>query len=86
MARGTIVTRTDRKGRKRYNAAIWVQTPGGGKRQQWKAFDKRKEAEAFLDERSREVRDGDYCEPIPVRFEDFAAEWKSTPRSPTLAR
>lgn len=75
MARGTVVARTLKNGKKRYYTAIWVETPEGGKKQQWRTFAKRKDADAFLDERSTEVRGGDYREPVKITFSDFADEW-----------
>jgi integrase len=75
MGRGTVVTRRTKDGKKRYYAAVWVPTPDGGSRQQWRTFDRKKDADAFLDDRSKEVRDGDYREPIPIRFDKFCDEW-----------
>jgi hypothetical protein len=75
MGRGTVVTRRTKDGKKRYYAAVWVPTPDGSSRQQWRTFDRKKDADAFLDDRSKEVRDGDYREPIPIRFDKFCDEW-----------
>src|ERR1051325_7118132 len=53
MARGSIVTRTQKDGTKRYNAIIRI----NGK-QQWKTFDRKKDAEEYLDQQSTAIRKG----------------------------
>ena len=75
MARGTIIARTLKNGKKRYYVALWTEKPGGGRRQVWKTFEKRREAEAYLDSRSKDVREGDFVEPSKIHFADFAQEW-----------
>ena len=75
MARGTIVTRTTKEGVKRYYAALWTEKPGGGRKQVWKTFERKKDAESFLDDNSKAVREGDFVEPSKILFEAFAKEW-----------
>jgi integrase len=62
-------------GKKRYHAAIWVELPDGSKKQLWKAFDLKKDADSFLDDKSKENREGEYFEPVKITFETFAREW-----------
>lgn len=75
MARGTIITRTTKQGEKRYYTALWTETPDGLRKQIWKTFDHKREAEAFLDGESKKAREGEYVEPSPMKFQDFAADW-----------
>lgn len=75
MARGTIITRTLKNGQKRYYAALWTEKGNGQRKQIWRTFEKRRRAEAFLDNYSKAVREGDYFEPRKVGFEEFAREW-----------
>lgn len=75
MARGAITTRTLTNGQKRYYAALWVALPGGGRKQVWKTFEKKRDAENYLDEKSKLVREGDYVEPAKISFGEFAKEW-----------
>ncbi len=63
MARGTIVTRTLKNGQRRYYAALWTEKANGQRKQLWRTFEKRRKAEAFLDNYSKAVREGDYFEP-----------------------
>jgi Phage integrase, N-terminal SAM-like domain len=84
MARGWIRDRVLDDGKtKRYDAAIWVKTTAGSWKRQWKTFGRKKEAEAFLDQRSQAHREGDYREPAKMRFREFAEEWLS--KYPKLA-
>jgi hypothetical protein len=53
MARGAI----QKDGTKRYATVIRI-----GGRQRWKTFDKKKDAEDYLDRNSADVRDGTYRE------------------------
>ncbi len=73
MARGTIVVRTQRDGTKRYATVIRI----NGK-QQWKTFERKKDAEDYLDRNSTDVRDGTYREIKKATFRDYAETWKST--------
>ncbi len=75
MARGTIITRTTKKGEKRYYTALWIETPDGGKDQIWRTFDRKRAAEDYLDEESKKAREGEYIEPSHMKFKDFTAEW-----------
>ncbi len=75
MARGTIITRTLKNGQKRYYTALWTEKANGQRKQLWRTFEKRRKAEAFLDNYSKAVREGDYFEPKKIGFEDFAKEW-----------
>jgi integrase len=84
MARGTIVTRTTKEGVKRYYTALWIETPDGCRKQIWRTFDKKTEAEDFLDNESKKAREGEYIEPSPMKFKEFAAEWIG--KYPKLAR
>ncbi len=38
---------------------LWVDLPGGGRKQIWCTFDRKKDAESYPDQKSPEVRDGD---------------------------
>ena len=81
MARGTIVTRTTKSGEKRYYAALWTEKPDGTRKQVWRTFDLKRNAEAFLDAESKAVREGDNIEPSKITFGQFADEWlKKYPR------
>jgi len=73
MARGTIVTRTQKDGTRRYAA---VQRING--KQQWTTFDRMKDAEDFLDHSSTDIRDGTYREIRKASFMEYAAHWKDT--------
>ncbi len=75
MARGTIVTRTLKNGQKRYYAALWTERANGLRKQIWRTFEKRRRAEAFLDNYSKAVREGDYFEPRKIGIEEFARQW-----------
>jgi integrase len=75
MARGTIVTRTTKSGEKRYHAAWWTERPDCTRKQVWRTFQLKRDAEAFLDEHSKLVREGDYIEPSRMTFEQFSKEW-----------
>jgi integrase len=73
MARGTIVTRTTENGEKRYHTVIRI----NGK-QQWKTFERKKDAEDYLDRNSTDVRDGTYREIKKLTFGKYAEHWKTT--------
>jgi len=75
MARGAIITRISKKGEKRYYAALWVETPDGRRKQIWKTFDRKAQAESYLDEESKKAREGGYVEPSTMKFREFATEW-----------
>jgi integrase len=72
MARGTIVTRTQKNGKNRYATVIRV----AGK-QQWKTFARKKEAEDYLDRHSTDLRDGTYREIRKATFSAYATHWKA---------
>lgn len=71
MARGTIVTRVQKDGTKRYATVIRL----NGK-QRWKTFSTMKRAEAYLDKNSTDARDGTYREIIPGTFQAYAKKWR----------
>jgi integrase len=73
MARGTIVTRLQKDGTKRYAAVIRI----NGK-QRWQTFDKKKEAEDWLDRHSTDIRDGSYREIKKGSFAQYSDHWKQT--------
>lgn len=73
MARGTIVTRTQRDGTKRYATVIRI----NGK-QQWKTFERKKDAEDYLDKHSADIRDGSYREIKKGTFSQYTDHWKQT--------
>src|SRR2546427_12756475 len=73
MARGTIVTRTQVDGTKRYATVIRI----NGK-QQWKTFERKKDAEDYLDRHSADIRDGTYREIRKATFSQYAEHWKQT--------
>ena len=73
MARGAIVTRQLKSGRKRYDTVIRIDG-----RQRWKTFTKKKEAEDYLDRHSTDIRDGTYREIKKARFRDYAKHWQET--------
>src|SRR5262249_39068203 len=60
MARGTIITRTTKSGEKRYHAALWTERPDGTRKQVWRTFELKRDAEAYLDAQSKLVRDSEY--------------------------
>jgi integrase len=84
MARGAIISRTLKGGIKRYYTALWIETPEGIRKQVWRTFERKKDAESFLDDESKKAREGEYVEPSSMRFEEFAAEWlkKYPPSAP----
>src|SRR5437773_1014916 len=71
MARGTIVTRASKDGTKRYHTVIRI----NGK-QQWKTFERKKDAESYLDRNSTDVREGTYRELVPATFQQYADRWR----------
>lgn len=50
------------------------------KAQRWKAFATRREAEAFRDTVSTEIRQGIYTDPRPIPFETFVRDWLARSR------
>ncbi len=83
MSRGSVTVRTLKDGSKRYYTCLWVELPDGSKKQVWKTFDKRKDADTYLDNKSKENREEGYFEPVKTTFERFAREWMA--KYPTLA-
>lgn len=73
MARGSIVTRQLEDGEKRYDTAIRI----NGK-QRWKTFQKKKDAEEYLDRHSTDIRDGTYRELKRASFSEYVAHWRQT--------
>lgn len=73
MARGTVVTRTLRNGKKRYDCRYRV----NGK-QLRKTFIKKADAEEFLDDVSPEIRDGSYREIKKATFAEYIEHWEET--------
>jgi integrase len=71
MARGTIVTRMSKDGTKRYKTIIRI----NGK-QQWRTWDRKRDAENYLDDLSPEVRDHTYREIKKATFGEYVAIWK----------
>ncbi|MDM7994330.1 MAG: tyrosine-type recombinase/integrase [Acidobacteriota bacterium] len=72
MARGTIYTRKSADGKNRYAAIIRVNG-----RPKWKTFERKADAEEYLDNNSRELRDGTYRELKKATFEEFAEHYKT---------
>src|SRR5215813_5375865 len=72
MARGTIVTRTQKDGTKRYATVIRI----GGK-QRWKTFAKKVDAEAYLDRNSTDAREGTWRQLKKATFEQYVEKWKA---------
>jgi hypothetical protein len=72
MARGAIVVRIQKDGTKRYATVIRIDG-----RQKWKTFAKKKEAEAYLDRNSSDVRENTYRELIPASFKQYAERWRT---------
>jgi integrase len=75
MARGTIITRTTKKGEKRYHAALWTEKADGTRKQVWRTFELKRDAEAYLDAQSQLARQGEFIEPSRLTFGQFAEEW-----------
>src|SRR4051812_21537598 len=71
MARGTIITRTQKDGTKRYATVIRI----NGK-QRWKTFAKMKDAEGYLDRNSTDIREGTWRELKRATFGTYAELWK----------
>src|SRR5262245_15407584 len=71
MARGTIITRIQKNGKKRYATVIRI----SGK-QRWKTFSTMRKAEAYLDENSTDARNGTFRDLIPATFEVYAKKWR----------
>jgi len=78
MARGTIITRTQKDGTKRYATVIRI----GGK-QRWKTFAKKTEAEAYLDRNSTDAREGTWRQLKKATFEQYVEKWKAMHLLPT---
>src|SRR5882724_8204757 len=74
-ARGTIVTRTTKSSEKRYHAPLWTEKPDGTKKQVWRTFHLKRDAEAYLAAQSKLVRGSEYIEPSAMTFAQFANEW-----------
>jgi len=72
MARGTIVTRSQKDGTKRYACVIRID----GK-QKWTTFAKKKDAEAYLDKNSTDIREGTYRELKLATFDGYLKVWKA---------
>src|SRR2546422_2591647 len=77
MARGTIITDTLKDGAKRYRTVIRVEHDGQRK-QVWKTFDRKKDAEDYLDRTSPDVRDQTYREIKKATFGQYVKHWKAT--------
>ncbi len=73
MARGTILTKVTKDGAKRYKTIIRI----NGK-QQWRTWDKKRDAEDYLDSLSPEIRDGSYREIKKATFAEYIKHWQST--------
>lgn len=71
MARGTIVTRVQKDGTKRYATVIRID----GK-QRWKTFAKKKNAEDYLDRNSTDIREGTFRELKRATFGAYVETWK----------
>src|SRR5687767_227170 len=71
MARGTIVTRKQKDGTNRYATVIRI----NGK-QRWQTFATLKKAEAHLDKKSTDARDGTYRDLIAGTFKAYADKWR----------
>lgn len=67
----------NRRGPKRYKAIIAVEVDGRRK-QKTKTFTKRKQAEAWLDRYSTDVREGTFRELKKATFGEYIASWKTT--------
>ncbi|MGA2262496.1 MAG: site-specific integrase [Acidobacteriota bacterium] len=72
MARGTIITRLTKDGAKRYVTIIGI----NGK-QQWRTWDRKRDAENYLDDLSPEVRDGTYHEIKKATFSEYLEHWQT---------
>ena len=70
MARGTIIPDTLKDGTKRYRAVIRIEQ-NGQKKQVWKTFAKKKDAEDYLDRTSPDVRDQTYREVKKATFGQY---------------
>jgi integrase len=73
MARGTIITRVSKDGTKRYATVLRING-----RQQWRTWDKKREAEHYLDNLSPDVRDHTYREIKPATFKEYVDHWQET--------
>lgn len=71
MARGTILTTVTKDGTKRYKTIIRI----NGK-QQWRTWNRKREAENYLDDLSPEVRDQTYREIKKATFGEYLKIWK----------
>lgn len=79
MARGTIITTTTKDGTKRYRTIIRVNG-----RQQWRTWDRKKDAENHLDNLSPEIRDGTYREIRKATFKEYVDHYQSTHLIPQM--
>lgn len=73
MARGTILTTTTKAGAKRYKTILRI----NGK-QQWRTWDRKKDAESYLDELSPDVRDCIYREIKKATFGEYIEHYLGT--------
>src|SRR5262245_10711373 len=71
--RGSIVTRTQKDGTKKYAAVLRI----NGK-QTWKTFDKYAQAEDYLDRNSRDTPSSEYRESRRGTFGQYAEHWKDS--------
>lgn len=78
MARGSIVTRETKPGEKRYHAVLQVEASGGDKKQVWKTFKRKKQAEEYLDRYSTDVREGTYREIKRATFAQYVEHYRNT--------
>jgi integrase len=62
-------------GSKHYHTSLWVELADGTRKQIWKTFDKRKDADSYLDGKSKENREDGFFAPVKMTFEAFAREW-----------
>jgi hypothetical protein len=71
MARGTVITTRTKDGKKRYKTVIRI----NGK-QQWRTWDRKRDAEDYLDELSPDVRDHTYREIKKATFAEYVSTWR----------
>src|SRR5438132_5226034 len=77
MARGTIITDTLKDGSRRYRTVIRIEQ-NGQKKQVWKTFEKKMDAEDYLQRTSSDVRDQTYREIKKATFGQYLKHWKET--------
>jgi integrase len=71
MARGSIIPVVNKDGTKRYRTVLRING-----RQQWRTWDRKRDAEDYLDNLSPEVRDGSYREIKKATFGEYVATWR----------